>query len=266
MRRIGGSPQRDRVAVDLLYTSASSSAVRAERGGPGGAPRGQRLAAALVPGVQQGVHQRLPDLRARVDAERGQAQVERRDRRGRGVHLRHGVQRPLRRQRPLLLCDGRLLLRDGGLPLGDVPLGVRAVVLDARDHQQQREQGDDGAADPQRAAVLARVLAVDLLLGPAVQAGGERGDVVAEPAVPQREVARVVAVGPAEVHPERLVREPAAQVRGQRVGGRPVEVTGRVVPADDAVGQRDQERLPFAVLLPEPDLPAHPRRLGRVGG
>jgi hypothetical protein len=151
---------------------------------------------------------------------------------------------------------------------GECALAHRLIALPYRDdggrrggdreHHQRRDGGTRQAAD---ASELAHVVAVEFVLAAPVQRRRDVEDGEAEPGVAQRH--RLGGFRPAQVYPQRLGSKTTRQeVCRQRVGTPPIEVAGRFVPDQIAIGEQDQQLGQRAVAEPPVDLALHPARSG----
>jgi hypothetical protein len=112
------------------------------------------------------------------------------------------------------------------------------------------------------AAVLADVLADQLVLGDAAQRRRQLGHQIAKAGIAQAGVC--AGPCPPRVDPARLVGENRAQAPRQRRRLGPVEIFLVVIPGDLAVGLDDQQALGALVAAPEVHLLLDPRRLRRL--
>ncbi len=141
------------------------------------------------------------------------------------------------------------------------------------DAGREGEKGEADAGRPGQPLVSAddpHVLADQLVLGPAVDGGGQVGDLIAELRVLQREV--VFRLDGAHVHVERLFGKGAAELTRQGIGSRPVEISRFRVPEDLALGQDDEQVLDRLAALrrrrlgePVLDLALNPDGLSGLG-
>ena len=124
----------------------------------------------------------------------------------------------------------------------EVTLGA-ALAFDRQPRAHHRRDGQRherccrGARDAAGTAVLADILAGDLIERFAVQPGGEHRDALLKARIGARYL--LAGFGPAEVEPERLGLERAGKAAGEGVGRSPVEIACVLVPSDRAFGEHD---------------------------
>src|SRR6185503_7844394 len=111
---------------------------------------------------------------------------------------------------------------------GLVALVARHQAQDCGNRQERRQGGHRAAGDAAEAAVLAYVLADELVLGPAVQGGGDVRDRIGEAWVVEGQV--VGRASEAQIGEARLLGEGAAKRRRQRAAVARVEVADPSVP------------------------------------
>ena len=160
----------------------------------------------------------------------------------------------------LLVGHAALTFGDRRLPRGFDALAVGIKGREAKRNRERRQHDDRRPGERERAAVLAKIVAVEVVLRTSVEGRGEVEYRAAKPRMPERQLFALV--DPVIFATSSIVEATAQAIR-QRRGDRPVEVPTRRVPRNRAARERDQHLVWLARRQERFDLARNPGRRSR---